>query len=360
MWRVIAIAILLLETSQAMGQSSKEGTSSTRAKEYPTFPQLPSEQRPPSEQLDSVPKTSSKQAPKKDNPLQQSPKMFDAKPLPEVNVTDPLELLKISRYNAVISEIAILRSHLELQHEGVGIPLQLLQNSVDRYSETALPLAKTAQEKRNILESCLEFLSWVESIELARSQVSDVPVYAVYDTKYRRIGYEIQLLKFDRENNSSASSEAIQKPQSLNLRQLDHYVKINARPIELKKTKSSESTDDSSGPHVSNSSDREFSNVYINGKAQEIIMHGKGNYPVGSVVINAVSKNPSGTAPTRFEVMEKMPTGYDPLRGDWKYSIVDGTSFSTLASGRIDSCINCHSRYANTDFVARTYLDQPK
>jgi Cytochrome P460 len=154
------------------------------------------------------------------------------------------------------------------------------------------------------------------------------------------------------------SPQSIHNQQLLNLRSLDQYFKVNDRPIELRKPSPPRPSDVPYGPHFANSSDRSFSNICVNAKARDIIIAGKGIYPVGSIVINVVSNTSDGSSPTLFTVMEKMAFGYDQQRGDWKYSIIDGRSYIELASGRIDSCIDCHSRYANTDFVSRTYLNK--
>ena len=56
--------------------------------------------------------------------------------------------------------------------------------------------------------------------------------------------------------------------------------------------------------------------------------------------------------------MRKMAAGYDPEHGDWEYAVLDGTNKRVLSRGRIDSCIECHRHYAETDFVTRSYLKQ--
>ena len=36
--------------------------------------------------------------------------------------------------------------------------------------------------------------------------------------------------------------------------------------------------------------------------------------------------------------------------------IFDGKTFRIIASGRIESCIDCHTSYSSTDFITRTYM----
>lgn len=54
-------------------------------------------------------------------------------------------------------------------------------------------------------------------------------------------------------------------------------------------------------------------------------------------------------------VMIKQPAGYDSDNGDWYYEMQD-MSGSVLNSGRIPTCISCHSGWTATDYLAGTEL----
>jgi hypothetical protein len=90
--------------------------------------------------------------------------------------------------------------------------------------------------------------------------------------------------------------------------------------------------------------------------AKDVIVSGKGTYPVGSLVIKSKLASADDPTPHLFTVMQKMATGYDSKRGDWKYTVIDGIAYREMASGRIDSCIECHEQYKETDYVTREYL----
>ena len=148
----------------------------------------------------------------------------------------------------------------------------------------------------------------------------------------------------------------------LQLRKLETYVKITDRPFEMH--------DSTVGfcrapprpdaiqinPHDPTHPKTVFCNVYVNAIAKDVILSGQGTYPVGSIVIKSKLSTADDSTPDLFTVMQKMPSGYDSKGGDWKYTVIDGTEYREMASGRIDSCIGCHKYYKATDYVTREYL----
>jgi hypothetical protein len=109
-------------------------------------------------------------------------------------------------------------------------------------------------------------------------------------------------------------------------------------------------------PHEPSQPNTAFCDVYVNSIAKDTIVSGRGTYPEGSIVIKSKLLKPDDASPVLFTVMQKMPEGYDDDHGNWKYSVVDGSDFRLIASGRIESCIACHESYKETDYVTRTYL----
>ena len=85
---------------------------------------------------------------------------------------------------------------------------------------------------------------------------------------------------------------------------------------------------------------------------------GGGQYPTGSVIAKQKFSGASTQNIELYTLMKKMQPGFDPTNNDWEYSVVDGTGRKTIAVGRIESCIGCHSQYPGTDFVTREYLTQ--
>lgn len=145
------------------------------------------------------------------------------------------------------------------------------------------------------------------------------------------------------------------------LRYLEKYIRITQEPFEMQ-----DSTIVSCqppelvarNPHEPENPAAAFCDVHVNAIAKETMLSGKGNYPVGSLVIKSKLPTVDSKRAELFTVMQKMEPGYDAEHGDWKYFVIDGKSYRQVAAGRIDSCIECHAGYQETDYITRTYLEQ--
>ena len=100
-----------------------------------------------------------------------------------------------------------------------------------------------------------------------------------------------------------------------------------------------------------------YCEVYSNTKAKDVMESGKGDYPIGSVVIKAKFAGHDAKDAELFTIMRKMETGYDAKHGDWEYAVVNGKGNRVLAQGKIESCIACHKNYSSTDYVTREYMN---
>ena len=98
--------------------------------------------------------------------------------------------------------------------------------------------------------------------------------------------------------------------------------------------------------------------VYVTKNAKETILSGEGTYPEGAVIVKSKLESKESTKPILFTVMRKRAAGYDPEHGDWEYAVLEGRTNRVLSRGRIDSCIDCHQQYQETDHVTRAYLKQ--
>ena len=110
---------------------------------------------------------------------------------------------------------------------------------------------------------------------------------------------------------------------------------------------------DRTNPHLAS-----FGHVYVNELGHQTMITGSGQYPPGSVIVKQKFSGASAQSIELYTLMKKMQPGFDPTNNDWEYSVVDGTGRKTMAVGRIESCIGCHSQYSGTDFVTREYLTQ--
>jgi hypothetical protein len=144
-----------------------------------------------------------------------------------------------------------------------------------------------------------------------------------------------------------------------NLQQLKRYHRITKVPFQMQDSTSLSCRPLSQvrqNPHEPSYPQTAFCDVYVNKLAKETIDSGQGKYPEGSLVIKSKLAKVDAKEAELFTIMQKMHPGYDQEHGDWKYSIFDGKTFRIIASGRIESCIDCHTSYSSTDFITRTYM----
>lgn len=147
----------------------------------------------------------------------------------------------------------------------------------------------------------------------------------------------------------------------IRLQDLSQYVRVTERPFAMDDTAARlcrPPDGRSDNPHEPKYPDQAFCHVYVSPAAREIMLSGRGTYPEGSLVIKAKLSSVDSQTPELFTLMQKMPAGYDEQHGNWKYVVVDGSTFRQLASGRIDSCQSCHDQYSETDYITRVYLKE--
>jgi len=99
-----------------------------------------------------------------------------------------------------------------------------------------------------------------------------------------------------------------------------------------------------------------YCHVYVNTTAKSTMLAGRGEYPVGSLIVKSKLRSQKAADIELFTVMRKMGRDYDPEHGNWEYSLIDGRARQVYARGKIASCVSCHDEYRPTDFVTRTYL----
>ena len=97
--------------------------------------------------------------------------------------------------------------------------------------------------------------------------------------------------------------------------------------------------------------------MYMNDIAKKAFLKKEKKYPEGSIIVkdkNALSfhkeikKNKDGVGG-----MVKRQKGFDTKNGDWEYFYF--IDLKNIESGKIESCIKCHSKTPNTDYVYGTW-----
>lgn len=104
--------------------------------------------------------------------------------------------------------------------------------------------------------------------------------------------------------------------------------------------------------------DPAYCHIHVTENGKKTLLSGEGTYPVGTVIVKSKLENPKSREAILYTVMRKRAAGYDPEHGDWEYAVLEGRTNRVLSRGRIDSCIDCHQQYQETDHVTRAYLKQ--
>lgn len=95
--------------------------------------------------------------------------------------------------------------------------------------------------------------------------------------------------------------------------------------------------------------------VYISPNAKQTLLDGKGTYPVGTLIVKEKCRDKEFQHTELFTAMLKREVGYNPAAGDWEFLVLDREA-RLSANGKIDSCMECHQRFQQTDYVSRVYL----
>lgn len=96
--------------------------------------------------------------------------------------------------------------------------------------------------------------------------------------------------------------------------------------------------------------------VFVTPEATNIIKSGKGLYPEGTIILKQKFLDPEAKQTEFYTGMRKREQGYNPAVGDWEFFTLDKTGTKVTARGKIDSCMDCHANWKETDFVSRKYL----
>lgn len=99
-----------------------------------------------------------------------------------------------------------------------------------------------------------------------------------------------------------------------------------------------------SGPHASVAI-----NVYMNGPAASAFETPGAKYPEGAIVVKEKRRGRDSSLLNGVGGMIKRAPGFDPEHGDWEYFYYADPA--KIQSGKIVSCIECHSRAVSSDYV---------
>jgi len=109
-----------------------------------------------------------------------------------------------------------------------------------------------------------------------------------------------------------------------------------------------EMAQDASGPHA-----WAAMMVYMNDPAAGAFEAPGSKYPVGSFIVKEKRTGEGASKVWGVGGMIKRAPGFDPEHGDWEYFYYENPA--AIRSGKIASCIECHTRAKSSDYVFGTW-----
>ncbi len=102
---------------------------------------------------------------------------------------------------------------------------------------------------------------------------------------------------------------------------------------------------------MESASHRAWIDLYVNKLAKDPYIKAQSRFPEGSIVLKPLFTDQNRTTIARLVIMMKMEPGYDKENGDWWYGVYDETGREGWYTGKIKSCIKCHTHAKSTDYM---------
>lgn len=124
-------------------------------------------------------------------------------------------------------------------------------------------------------------------------------------------------------------------------------------------TSKSKKTDGKSNAPAAETSDHGFSYgvVYANEIAALEMKKASGKFPVGSMIARERLDSLATTSPTAVIAMVKRELGFSRSTSDWEFLSFTGSDLKLLSRQTAGSCVECHTKARNTDWV---FIDRHK
>jgi hypothetical protein len=102
---------------------------------------------------------------------------------------------------------------------------------------------------------------------------------------------------------------------------------------------------------LESASHRAWIDLYVNDLAKQPYEVNASSFPEGSIVLKPLFPDKERSSIARLVIMMKMQKGYDSDNGDWWYGVYDETGKEGWHTGKIKSCIKCHTHAKSTDYM---------
>ena len=106
-------------------------------------------------------------------------------------------------------------------------------------------------------------------------------------------------------------------------------------------------------PHLN-----KFARLFVDKAGRPALEGHEPVHPEGTVIVKEKLPTSVAKAPELFTGMLKREQGYNPECGDWEFFTVSGDAKKLTDRGKLTSCMECHQRYPQKDFVTRYYVPE--
>jgi hypothetical protein len=113
-------------------------------------------------------------------------------------------------------------------------------------------------------------------------------------------------------------------------------------------------------PHV-----YKFVKVFVTPAGEAAATGHECTHPPGTVLIKeklpaaSAGGKKAGTKPELFTGMLKRENGFNGEASDWEFFTVSGDATKITSRGKLNSCIECHKEFKQTDGVSRQFSERP-
>jgi hypothetical protein len=113
------------------------------------------------------------------------------------------------------------------------------------------------------------------------------------------------------------------------------------------------------GAALENPHREKYAHVFVSPQGAPAMRTNSGVFPLGTIILKEKFSDPAGRVTELFTGMLKRETGFNPGCGDWEFFTLSADAKNVTSRGKLQSCMECHVEYKDSDFVTKHYAYFP-
>ena len=114
------------------------------------------------------------------------------------------------------------------------------------------------------------------------------------------------------------------------------------------------------GQRLENPHEHKYAHVFVSTNGATAMRTNSAVFPVGSIIIKEKFSDLEGKKTELFTGMVKRENGYNSKCGDWEFFTLSADAVKVTSRGKLQSCIDCHVEYKESDYVTKKYVMYPR